>query len=48
MGIYLIIDFDWPKAFEPEHGELARALHKAMQNQSWIRELIFGGSWRNS
>ena len=36
----MIIDFDWPKAFKPEHGELAPALHKATQNKSWIREVM--------
>ena len=37
-GIYLIIEFDWPRTFEEEHGKLARALHDIVQDKNWIRE----------
>jgi hypothetical protein len=39
-GIYLCVDFDWPKPFKEEHGKLARKLHDVVQNQSWIREVV--------
>ena len=39
-GIYLFIDFDWPSPFNAEVGEKARKLHDAVQNQTWIREVV--------
>ena len=39
-GIYLIVEFDWPHPFEPEHGKLARRLHDIVQDQSWIKEVV--------
>ena len=39
-GIYLIVNFDWPSPFEPEHGQKARKLHDVVQGQSWIREVV--------
>ncbi len=39
-GIYLFIEFDWPKPFEPEYGRKARKLHDVVQNQSWIKEVV--------
>ena len=39
-GIYLMIDFDWPKPFQPELGAKARQLHDAVQGRSWIREVV--------
>lgn len=38
-GIYLFIEFDWPKPFETEYGRKARQLHDLVQNQSWIKEV---------
>lgn len=43
-GIYLIVDFDWPNPFEPEHGKNARKLHAVVQNQHWIREVAAASS----
>lgn len=39
-GIYLIVNFDWPQPFEPKYGELAYTLHKAVQGQGWVREVL--------
>ena len=39
-GIYLIVEFDWPKPFEKDHGKLARELHDAVQDRDWIRESV--------
>ena len=39
-GIFLIVDFDWPRPFKPELGKLASQLHKAVQNKSWIKEAV--------
>ncbi len=39
-GIYLIINFDWPTPFKPEHGQTARKLHDIVQGQSWIKEAV--------
>jgi hypothetical protein len=41
-GIYLIIEFDWPKIFNPETGQKARQLHEVTQNKRWIRPVIAG------
>ena len=38
-GIYLFVDFDWPKPFQPEYGAKAKALHAASQEAGWIREV---------
>ena len=34
--IYLIVQFDFPSPFQPEHGSKARALHDRLQGQDWI------------
>ena len=39
-GIYLIVEFDWPRPFTPEVGKNAQKLHQSLQNQTWIRETI--------
>jgi len=36
-GIYLIVEFNWPRPFEPAHAKLARALHNAVQEAGWIQ-----------
>ena len=41
-GILLLVEFDWPKPFEPDHGRAARALHDAVVGQGWIREIVAG------
>ena len=39
-GIYLMIDFDWPKPFETEHAKKARKLHDVVQGKTWIKESV--------
>lgn len=39
-GIYLLIEFDWPEPFSQEDAHRAAALHRAVQNQPWIREAV--------
>jgi hypothetical protein len=39
-GIYLIVEFDWPKPFETSHAKKARALHDNVQEQPWIEETV--------
>lgn len=39
-GLYLIVDFDWPELLLPEAADKARRLHKTVQGQSWIREVV--------
>jgi len=43
-GIYLIVEFDWPRPFTREDGDKARHLHDVIQNQSWIRESVAGSA----
>jgi hypothetical protein len=43
-GIYLVIEFDWPQPFEPEHGKKARKLHDVVQGKSWIKEFVAGSN----
>ncbi|MBK8901050.1 MAG: hypothetical protein IPM53_07700 [Anaerolineaceae bacterium] len=40
VGIYLIVEFEWPRPFSQEHAKNARALHDVVQNQEWIREVV--------
>lgn len=39
-GIYLIIEFEWPKEFDPETGIKARQLHALVQNKRWIKPIV--------
>jgi hypothetical protein len=39
-GIYLIVEFDWPRPSDPEAGKKAYHLHQVLQNRSWIREVV--------
>lgn len=39
-SIYLLVQFNWPRPFDPEHGQMARALHEALQGQTWIEEVV--------
>lgn len=41
-GIYLIVEFDWPRPVTQEVGKKARRLHDVVQNQAWIRETVAG------
>lgn len=36
--IYLIVDFNFPRPFQPEYGEKAKALHEALSELDWIEE----------
>ena len=40
VGIYLIVEFEWPRPFTQDHAKSARALHDVVQNQEWIREVV--------
>lgn len=39
-GIYLIVDFNWPRPITKEVAEKARTLHRVVQGRSWIREAV--------
>ena len=39
-GIYLIIEFDWPRPFAQEHAQKARHLHDVLQEKAWIKEIV--------
>ena len=39
-GIYLIIEFDWPRPFTPEQAKMAAHLHNVVQNKRWIKEVV--------
>lgn len=39
-GIFLIVDFNWPKPFEREHGNKARTLHAVVEGADWIHEAV--------
>lgn len=39
-GIYLIVEFDWPRPFTPEQGKMAGQLHRVVQDKSWIKETV--------
>ena len=39
-GIYLIVEFDWPRPFTKEHAQNARKLHDVVQGQTWIKEVV--------
>lgn len=38
--IYLIVEFDWPNPMKPEFVQKAKDLHQAVQNQTWITEVV--------
>lgn len=39
-GLYLVVEFDWPRPFQPGHGKFARQLHDSVQGQTWIKEVV--------
>lgn len=39
-GIYLVVHFNFPQPFQPEHGQKARALHDAVVSADWIEEVV--------
>ena len=40
VGIYLIVEFEWPRPFSQEHAQNARKLHDIVQNKTWIKEIV--------
>ncbi|GJM42935.1 MAG: hypothetical protein DHS20C20_32170 [Ardenticatenaceae bacterium] len=40
VGIYLIVEFEWPRPFSQEDGQNARKLHDVLQNKEWIKEVV--------
>ena len=40
VGIYLIVEFEWPRPFSPEDGQNARKLHDELQGKDWIKEVV--------
>ncbi len=44
-GVYLIVEFDWPKEEKPEMYKAAGNLHRTVQETEWIEEIFagFGG-----
>lgn len=39
-GIYLIVEFEWPRPFSQEHAQNARKLHDVLQDKDWIQEVV--------
>ncbi|MFN2164727.1 MAG: hypothetical protein ACK2U9_00520 [Anaerolineae bacterium] len=39
-GVYLVVEFNWPRPVQPGHGQDARALHDAIQGQTWLAETV--------
>jgi len=39
-GIYLIVRFNFPKPFSPDFSEKAVALHRILDGQQWIEEVL--------
>jgi hypothetical protein len=39
-GIYLFVEFDWPRPFTQEQGKMAYQLHQLLQDQDWIKEVV--------
>lgn len=40
VGIYLIVEFEWPRPFSQEHAQNARQLHDVVQGKEWIKEVV--------
>ena len=43
--LFLVVQFDWPSPPDPEAGEAAKKLHRAVESADWIEEHVagFGG-----
>ena len=39
QGIYLNVQFNFPKPFQAEYGQKAKSLHQALEEQDWIDEI---------
>ena len=42
-GIYLIIDFEWPKPWDGMCAKRARELHEVVKAHGWVREVVAAG-----
>ncbi|MCA9897600.1 MAG: hypothetical protein H6654_05660 [Ardenticatenaceae bacterium] len=40
VGIYLIVEFEWPRPFSQEVAQNARKLHDLLQETEWITEVV--------
>ena len=40
VGLYLIIEFEWPQPFSQDHAKRARQLHDVVQENAWIKEVV--------
>ena len=40
VGIYLIVEFEWPRPFSQEQAQNARKLHDVVQDKDWIKEVV--------
>lgn len=40
VGIYLIVEFEWPRPFSQEAAQNARKLHDELQDKDWIKEAV--------
>lgn len=40
VGIYLIVEFEWPRPFSHDHAQKARHLHDVVQDKTWIKEAV--------
>ena len=39
-SIYLIVNFNFPKPFKPEYGELVSILHQLLDADDWIEDVL--------
>lgn len=42
IGIFLIVQFNFPRPFDPEYGAKAKSLHQVLEGQDWIEEVLAG------
>ena len=40
VGIYLIVEFEWPRPFTRAHAQNAAQLHNVVQDKTWIKEVV--------
>lgn len=41
QSLYLIVQFDFPKPYQPEYGTEAKTPHQALDEQDWNEESAF-------
>ncbi|HSH03654.1 MAG TPA: hypothetical protein VLL52_14130 [Anaerolineae bacterium] len=41
-SLYLIVEFNFPRPFQPDYGEKAKALHEAVEACDWVEEVVAG------